>query len=510
MLRFAIYVRVSTTEQADKGYSIGTQLEACRSKVHEVAAGKPFNIREFVDDGFSGEFIERPHFTDLRTAVINKEFDYVIVYDPDRLSRNLGHQLIVAEDIERSGAKLIFVSVKFEESSEGKLFFNMRGAISAYEKEKIKERTMRGKKGKALKGKLVNNAHPFGYTYDSEKSMYVVDENQAKIVRMIYDLIVNEKKGTSLICKELNALGIPSPRSKSSWIVSSVHRIITNTLYKGVINSMKYRSEKTGLKSKKRILRPEAEWIPIKVPAIVSEEIWQAAQNQLQDNKDVSKRNLKRDYLLAGLVYCAICGRKMTICHSGTGAISYYVCLSQKSAAFTYSAQERCAARRIPTEHLDRYVFNYLKQAFINPALIKSLCKAPKDEDTSNIQAKLDDIARNKNEMVKGRESIMQWFRQKLITEQEAQKQLMDMKHQLMDLERVEKSYLEELQSKTTKLNPEQIIQSIQENFSKDLHSVEDKKSAIRSVLEKIIVQRMDETSGRGSKPNLNVQIKFI
>lgn len=510
MLQFAIYARVSTTEQAEKGYSIGTQLEACRNKVHEVAAGRSFNIHEFVDDGYSGEFMERPNFTNLRNSVINKEFDYVIIYDPDRLARNLTHQLIITDDIERSGAKLLFVSVEFEESHEGKLFYTMRGAISVYEKEKIKERTMRGKKGKALKGKLVNNAHPFGYTYDSEKSMYVVDESQAQTVRMIYDLIVNEKKGTSLICKELNALGIPSPRSRSSWMVSSVHRIITNTLYKGILYSMKYRYRKTGIKSKKRTLRPESEWIPIKVPPIVSEEIWEAAKKQLKNNKDVSKRNLKRNHLLTGLVYCAVCGRKMTICHSGTGAISYYVCFSQKSAAFTYFGQERCGARRIPTEHLDRYIFNYLKQAFINPALIKSLCKPPKDTDMHAIQSKLDDIDKTEKELTKQQGSITQWFRQNLISEQEAHMQLTDIKHRLMDLDRVKKSYLEELQSKSTKLNPEQIAQSIQESFSKDQYEFEDKKSAIHSVVETIVVRRIDDTSGRGSKPNLNVQIKFI
>lgn len=510
MLQFAIYARVSTTEQAEKGYSIGTQLEACRIKAQEVAAGRSFSIREFVDDGYSGEFMERPNFTKLRDAVINKEFNYVIIYDPDRLARNLTHQLIITDDIERSGAKLLFVSVDFEESHEGKLFYTMRGAISVYEKEKIKERTMRGKKGKALKGKLVNNAHPFGYIYDSVKSMYVVEENQAKIVRMIYHLIVNEKKGTAIICKELNALGILSPRSKSSWSVSSVHRIITNTLYKGILYSMKYRYRKTGIKSKKRTLRPESEWIPIKVPPIVSEEIWEAAQKQLQSNKDVSKRNLKRKHLLAGLVYCAVCGRKMTICHSGTGAISYYVCLSQKSAAFSSSGQERCGARRIPTEHLDNYVFHYLKQAFINPTLIKSLYKPPQDKVRNTIETKLNEIANTEKQLGKQRERIMQWFRQKLISEDEAQTQLINIRNQLSDISGIKTSYLKELHSTATRLNAEQIAQSIQANFSKDLYESEDKKSAIRSVVDKIIVSRIDDTLGRGSKPYLNVRIKFI
>lgn len=80
----------------------------------------------------------------------------IVIYDPDRLARNLAHQLIITEEIEKSGAKLLFVSVTFEASHEGNLFYSMRGAISAYEKEKIKERTTRGKKGKARTGFALN------------------------------------------------------------------------------------------------------------------------------------------------------------------------------------------------------------------------------------------------------------------------------------------------------------------------------------------------------------------
>ena len=100
-VRVAIYVRVSTQEQAEHGYSLGTQMEACRQKAHELGA---VTIREYIDDGQSGEFLDRPALTELRRGLKGKEFDLVIVYDPDRLARNLAHQLIVAEEIEKAAA----------------------------------------------------------------------------------------------------------------------------------------------------------------------------------------------------------------------------------------------------------------------------------------------------------------------------------------------------------------------------------------------------------------------
>lgn len=210
-----------------------------------------------------------------------------------------------------------FASVNFEATSEGELMYKFQGIVTEYEKEKIKERTMRGKRGKASKGLIISNAQAIWLYLRPNKSTYVINETEAEIVRMIFDFIVKEKMGTTRICKELHARGIPSPRAKNTWIVSSIHRILTNTMYKGIIYSMKYRYEKIGLNKKKRTLRPESEWISISVPAIIDEATWQAAQKQLQENKDSAKRNLKRDYLLNGIVTCVQCGRAMVISHSG-------------------------------------------------------------------------------------------------------------------------------------------------------------------------------------------------
>jgi len=504
----AIYVRVSTDQQAEKGYSLETQLEACRKCAHELRA---VNIEEYVDDGYSAEFIERPHLTRMREAIKAKRFDVVIFYDPDRMARNLMHQLIIVEEIDKSGAELKFVVVNYEQSPDGKFMFGIRGLLAQLEKEKIKERTMRGKRGKASKGMVISDTKPFGYTFDSEKSTYVINETEAELVRMIFDFMVKEKLGTARICKELNARGIPSPRAKNAWIVSSIHRILTNTLYKGIIQSMKYRYEKTSLSQRKRTLRSESEWIPIYVPAIIDEVTWQAAQRQLKENKDFAKRNLKKDYLLNGSVTCAQCGRAMVISHSGCkGHNSYYACLSQKSSSYVYSGQEPCTARQVPTEVLDEYVFDYLMELYHNPdKIIDHIQAVPDGKDIQKHKAALEQMINAEKELLKQRETVLRWFRQKTLSEIEAESQFKDISRQLYDIAQMKKTYESQLAAISPARSVADISATIRSNLNKDDFTITEKKTAIRAILDRIIVKRVDNTRGRGSRPELDVQIKL-
>ena len=504
----AIYVRVSTDQQAEKGYSLDTQLAACRKCAWELGAS---TIEEYVDDGYSAEFIERPNLTRLRTAVKAKEFDLVVFYDPDRMARNLLHQLIIAEEIDKSGAELKFVIVNYDQSPDGRFMFGIRGLLAQLEKEKIKERTMRGKRGKAAKGMVISDTKPFGYSYDAVKSSYAINENEATIVRMIFNFIVTNKMGTARICKELNARGIPSPRAKKYWIVSSVYRILTNTLYKGIIYSMKYRYEKIGLHKKKRTLRPESEWIPISVPAIIDEVTWQAAQKQLQENKDFAKRNGKRDYLLNGLVTCARCGRAMVISHSGCKEhISYYACLSQKSSSYAYSGQESCTARQVPTKVLDEYVFNYLLEFYHNPdTLAEHIQAAPEDKDLQQHKAALAQMVNAEAELIKQRDTVLRWFRQKMLTENDAESQLQDIGRQLADIAQMKKTYEAELAMIAPARSTAEIAAIIKTNLNKANFTSDEKKAAVRAIMDRVIVERVDNTRGRGSCPQINVQLKL-
>ena len=83
-MNVAIYARVSTAAQAEKGYSLETQVEACKQKALSLGAA---SIKEYVDDGYSGAYLERPALDSMRDAVSAKLHDCIIIYDIDRLSR---------------------------------------------------------------------------------------------------------------------------------------------------------------------------------------------------------------------------------------------------------------------------------------------------------------------------------------------------------------------------------------------------------------------------------------
>lgn len=139
----AIYARVSTEESAQKGYSIAHQIDEAKKKA------KTDDVMIYTDEGFSGEFLERPGLEKLRNDVRNGLIDTIIVYDPDRLARNLMHQLLLDDEFRKHSVELLFVNGDYAKTPEGRLFFSMRGAISEFEKAKIRERTMSGRKRKA-------------------------------------------------------------------------------------------------------------------------------------------------------------------------------------------------------------------------------------------------------------------------------------------------------------------------------------------------------------------------
>ena len=358
---------------------------------------------------------------------------------------------------------------------------------------------------------VISDAKPFGYTFDREKSTYYINEADAEVVRMMFDFMVKEKMGTALICKELNARGILSPRAHRSWLVSSVHRILTNTLYKGIFYSMKFRYEKTGLIKKKRTLQPESEWIPIPVPAIIDEATWQAAQKQLQENKDFAKRNLKRDYLLNGFVTCAKCGRAMVISHSGCKKqITYYACLSQRSSSYVYSGQVSCTARQVPTKLLDEYVFDYLMELCYNfDQITQFIQDIPQNKDIPKHKTALDQMIKAEKELLQQKDTVLRWFRQKILTECEVESQLKDIMEQLTDIAQTKKTYENELTTLVSTQAAAEIAATIKINLNKNSFTMEEKKAAIRTILEKVIVERVDNTHGRGSCPEINVQLQL-
>jgi len=166
-------------------YGMPAQLRACR----DYALAHGYTAREITDEGISGATLDRPGLETIRQLVRKGEVDVVLALDSSRISRELVHLLIVKEEIDKR-ARLEFVDAKFDDSANGRMMFSMKGVFSQYERELVKERTLRGRKEKARQGFIVGGRVPYGYDYrgksEGQRGCFVIDEQQAPIVREMF------------------------------------------------------------------------------------------------------------------------------------------------------------------------------------------------------------------------------------------------------------------------------------------------------------------------------------
>lgn len=182
--RAALYARVSGDDRANDGRNLAGQIEMGRKYAHEHGLIVVAELAED-DKGASGVEIDLPQLNRALEMAKAHECDILVVREIDRLSRSLAKQLIVEEELKRAGVEIAYVLGEYPNTPEGSLMKNVKAAVAEYERLKIVERNVRGKRLKAKSGKVVGDGHaPYGYKYEDSK--LVIIEEQAKIVRLIY------------------------------------------------------------------------------------------------------------------------------------------------------------------------------------------------------------------------------------------------------------------------------------------------------------------------------------
>ena len=325
-----IYCRVSTTKQEETGTSLDSQAAECI----KYAEANGYRVAEVVKEAFSGAYLsERPKLNEQREKIKAGVYDAVIVYDVDRLSRNTAHLAIILDELEGYGVKMLFVSGDFDNSPVGKIVLQIKGFAAEMEREKIKERTVRGKKTKVQSGRLVPASNLYGYDFDKENARRIINPTESLIVRRIYEMFLS---GTGIrgIYKTLNDENIPSPATgkrnltspkytnvtrlgRSLWNKGAIYRILDEPAYSGHTIAWRYkgvRDSENGKRYYRIKTRDESEWIQMPTgttPAIVTPDQFQAVRAKLDSNKGEATRNEMRPELLRGLVFCGDCSRKM-------------------------------------------------------------------------------------------------------------------------------------------------------------------------------------------------------
>ncbi len=321
--RVAIYLRVSTDEQAEKGHSLDIQKETllkfCKDSNYTVDEK---NI--YIDGGYSGSLNinKRPALKKLFDDAELGQFDIVLVVRLDRFFRNLGHAIDAVAKLREHKIAFRSATETFEtETINGELMFHLLASFAHHERKLIAYRMSSGRVKSARDGEWVTGVPPYGYRVEKVTKKLIEVPEEAVVVKNFYEWLVYEKCSLTEICKRANQLGMPAPKHKTIkkrkthnfWWKRTVNRILVNEVYTGDFYYRKYTRPFKYLDAvlNKEHQRPEEEHIPLKCPPIVSKELFQASIKQLTKNRSDSLRNTKRTYMFGKLLYCGYTGHKL-------------------------------------------------------------------------------------------------------------------------------------------------------------------------------------------------------
>jgi len=337
MITAALYARVSSRNQAEAG-TITSQIAAldAYAEAHDMHIAPE---HRFVDDGVSGRFLARRGLDGLRDAAMTKAFEVVLCLSPDRLAREMGAQHVVLYELQRYGVAIHFLNQPtFSDSREARFWQQMQGLLAEWERNLIQDRMRRGRRFRLQQGLSVPVQAPYGYHYQKaqgqQRSQWLVIEQEAQVVRKIFSWYAEEGRPLNAIARSLNEEQIPSPAGKQ-WGRSTLHHLLQQPAYKGVAYYGRTRADysvvgqprKQGrgrLLTPRSQMRPADEWIRISVPSLVSEALWQAAQERRTMQARFSRRNSQRQYLFRGLLVCHVCGYTLQGRTSSNGRVTYH------------------------------------------------------------------------------------------------------------------------------------------------------------------------------------------
>jgi site-specific DNA recombinase len=384
----AIYARVSSDRQKEN-HTIASQTAALKeyAQAHDYLTPAEWI---FEDEGYSGATLVRPGLEALRDLAAQGEVEAVLVYSPDRLSRKYAYQVLLAEEFSRGGVALVFLKAPSGETAEDRLLVQFQGMIAEYERAQILERYRRGKRHKARLGVVsVLGGAPYGYRYvkknDGAEACYQVIEHEAEVVRMVFDAYTRDGLSINTIARLLNRRQVPTRHGAWRWERSTVWGMLRNPAYRG-----KACYGKTELRPRQRITRPvrlrngvatrdsanherpRQEWIEIAVPALVSDETFEMAQEQLERNRRFASRRTIQPSVLQGLLVCQQCsyGRYRTSTRTSKRTLYYYRCLG--SDAYRHLRGALCNNRPVRQDYLDEFVWREIVRLLEDPTLVQA------------------------------------------------------------------------------------------------------------------------------------------
>lgn len=317
MTKCYIYTRVSTAIQVD-GYS----LDAQKDRLRKYADFQNMTIAgEYSDEGKSGKNVDgRPEFLQMLHDIESGKdhVSFVLVFKLSRFGRNAADVLTSLQRMQDYGVNLICVEDGIDSSKDsGKLMISVLSAVSEIERENILVQTMEGRRQKAREGKWNGGFAPYGYKL--EEGQLFINEEEAEVVRIIFDKYIHTTMGSKKIADWLNAHGYFKTcrynGKQEAFTSPFLIGVIDNPIYCGKLAYGRRRSEKIpGTRNQYRTVKTNDYMLHAGIhEAIISEEDWLAAQKQRENTsiRQPKTHSLEHEHVLSGLLKCPICGSGM-------------------------------------------------------------------------------------------------------------------------------------------------------------------------------------------------------
>ena len=377
------YLRCSSSGQVEEGRSgLPRQLQ----HVAEVARANKLKITWetlYFDDHTGFEFEDRPALSQLRQAAQQprRVSNVLVIEYLDRFSRNAKwHQGYLLDEFARLGIKILFWK-GFGSDIERAVM----GAISEQGMRDEIARMVEGTRFKAKSGRITAKVRKYGFVFvdgngqSTEKARkdtyYALHPEESKVMALAYERIVSDGWSLYQVCEHLEQTGVPTRRDAKHWHTATLGELIRDPIYKGEFNANRFYFERTtNLETGKSTLqqrqRPRDEWIGVPVPATVTPEVWELAQEMIAKKRKSARRNLQCERLLSGYLFCARCGR--TFQGAGGGKqhpTLYYYCRSWSDLP-SIRRTGYCQSPTVFSRVLDAHVWSSIMSLILAPDLV--------------------------------------------------------------------------------------------------------------------------------------------
>ena len=407
-LRVTFYARVST-DQDEQINSLENQVQYYTELIQSKPNWK--FVPGYVDEGISGGSTKkRDNFNRMIRDAKAGMFDFIITKEISRFSRSTLDSIKYTQELLDYNVGVFFQNDNIntlDTDSEFRLV--IMAGVAQDEIRKLSERLKFGFRQAIKNGHVLGNDKLYGY--DKKDCVLTVNEEEAEIIRIIFDLYGNQRLGTRAISKRLMELGYTS-REGNAFNTLTIRHILENPKYKGWYCGNK--SQSVDYRTKRNVLLDESEWVTYpdpSIPAIVSEELWNRANALYKRRREEMKSHssgvsFHNRYPYSAKIYCEEHGTTFhrQVIQTKKGQQEVWQCKVYRS-----HGRAACSAPQIRSSDLDVILSDIFKELVrdkekIIDSLVTVLTNIPKEVDYGKLRCQveneMDDLERKKNRLL--------------------------------------------------------------------------------------------------------------